>query len=455
MPDPITHPASFRDPSGFVFQWNGNYYRQVNTVYSGDYDLLMSSGLFKHLTEKNWLVNHSETNEIIAEKNNWYKTLFPQQISFITYPYEWCFDQLKDAALLTISILKTAIAHGMIIKDATPYNIQFIEGKPVFIDTLSFEKYDPAKAWVAYRQFCSMFLFPLYLEHYLKSDIQKTLVVYPDGIPVDITSRLLPLKSRTSLGVWLHVYLQNTVSRNSEGKKETERFNKRKLLNLVDHLEKTIQNVKSGYRSSAWSKYYSEAISKNEYLAEKEKVFRKMIAGISASSVLDLGANDGRFSKIVAENGGHVIAVDNQSQTIGRLYQEIKNSSVKNILPVVMDIANPSPSTGFNNAERPNFHKRIKTDLVIALALIHHLVIGRNVSLEVIASWLSSISKTLIIEFVPREDEKVQMMLASRKDVFGDYTIANFESVFNRYFTIRQKEQVPVNSRVIYLMEKR
>ena len=271
MPDPIIHPASFRDPSGFVFQWNGNYYRQVNKIYAGTYDLLMNSGLYDHLVQSGFLLPHSETEEIIAESDNWYKTLRPRQLSFITYPYEWCFLQLKDAALLTIKILKLSIDHGMIIKDATPYNIQFIDSHPVFIDTLSFEKYDATKAWVAYRQFCNMFLFPLYLEHYLKTDIQKTLVVYPDGIPVDITSKLLPLKSRTSVGVWLHVYLQNTITRNAASKKEEEKFNKRRLLNLVNHLEDTILNLKNRNAGSGWKNYYSETINGNNYLNEKKK----------------------------------------------------------------------------------------------------------------------------------------------------------------------------------------
>ncbi len=152
----------------------------------------------------------------------------------------------------------------MTIKDATPYNIQFVNNRPVFIDTLSFERYDANKPWVAYRQFCTMFLFPLYLEHYLKTDIQKTLIVYPDGIPVDITSKLLPLKSRTSIGVWLHVYLQNTVTRNAGAAKDEVKFDKRKLLNLVDHLETTIKNLKSRSSQSAWKNYYAETIiSKN------------------------------------------------------------------------------------------------------------------------------------------------------------------------------------------------
>ena len=411
----------------------------------------MNSGLYQHLVQSELLVPHSETEDVIADKNNWYKTLLPRQIPFITYPYEWCFTQLKDAALLTISILKASIDHGMIIKDATPYNIQFINNAPVFIDTLSFEKYDANKAWVAYRQFCNMFLFPLYLEHYLKTDIQKTLVVYPDGIPVDITSKLLPLKSRTNVGVWLHVYLQNTITRNASSKKEDEKFSKKKLLNLVNHLEATINNLKSRNFASAWNNYYSESISGNNYLEEKEKIFRSIIDTIDAGTVLDLGANDGYFSKIYAEKGTQVIAVDSDSRSICALY----GSVAKNVLPLLIDVANPSPSIGLNNAERPAFHKRIRTDVVLALALIHHLVIGRNISLGVLAAWLSDISKILIIEFVPREDEKVQQMLASRKDVFGDYTVANFEHIFSQYFSIKQQEPIPGSRRIIYLMEKR
>lgn len=456
MPDPIIHPASFRDPSGFIFQWNGKFYRQINKVYADDYNLLMKSGLYTHLTSKKLLIEHSETNEVIAEKNNWYNTLEPAQLQHITYPYEWCFDQLKDAALLTLTILKDAVDHGMIIKDATPYNIQFYKGNLIFIDTLSFEKYDADNAWVAYRQFCNMFLFPLYLEHYLRTDIQKTLIVYPDGIPVDITSKLLPLRSRTSLGVWLHVYLQNTVSRNADGKKDAGKFNKKKLLNLVDHLERTIMQLRSGYRTTAWNNYYTETISSNQYLAEKEKIFSEIVDTAAVGSALDLGANDGFFTKMLAKKGWNVIAVDNDSQTICRLYRHIKNENIENIVPVVMDIANPSPGTGFNNKERPAFHKRFQANLVVALALIHHLVIDRNISLPVLAGWFSDISQNkLIIEFVPRQDEKVQLMLASRKDVFVDYSVDHFEQNFLRYFTISRREQVPGSHRVIYLMEKR
>ena len=236
------HPASFKDPSGFIFEADGKIYRQVNEVYSREYDLLMSSGLYKELTDKQWLVSHQEIDQNFTGPSEWYKTLLPEQVEAVTYAYEWCFEELKDAALLTLQILRTSLDYGMIIKDATPFNIQFHKGRPVFIDTLSFEKYDPLQPWVAYRQFCQHFLFPLYLEYYLKADLQKTMTTYVDGIPVDITSKLLPFKSSLSLGVWLHVYTQNTFRHSKSSKAEQIRFNKKKLLSLISHLESIIRN---------------------------------------------------------------------------------------------------------------------------------------------------------------------------------------------------------------------
>jgi hypothetical protein len=455
MPDVTIHPASYRDPSGFVFKWNGSVYRQVNKSYADEYELFKSSGLYDSLTNPGFLIGHKEVEDIKAEPEKWYKTLLPEQIQFISYPYEWCFLQLKEAALLTLKILKLGIAHGMVLKDATPYNIQFIDGNPVFIDTLSFEKYDAGKPWVAYRQFCNMFLFPLYLEHYLNADIQKTLLVYPDGIPLDMTSRLLPFKSRARLGVWLHVYLQHTVSRNASALKDNEPFSRKKLLNLVDHLEHTIINLKKRETTFGWNNYYTESILSNEYLAEKENIFISLLQRVQPRAILDIGANDGHFSKIAAKNKSFVIAVDDHAASINKLYSEIRDKKLSNILPLVIDVMNPSPAAGFAAAERASFTDRMNTDLVAALAIIHHLVIGRNMSLAMLASWLCNITHYLIIEFVPREDEKIKQMLATRKDVFDGYTQQNFEQAFDNKFSIKHSVPVPGTMRTIYLMEKR
>jgi hypothetical protein len=345
----------------------------------------------------------------------------------------------------------------MILKDATPYNIQFHKGRPVFIDTLSFDTYDPKQPWIAYRQFCQCFLFPLYMEHYLKTDIQKILSTYIDGIPVDFVAKLLPLKSRLSLGVWLHVYLQHTAAATSKGaNKQTAAFSKKKLLDVISHLTNIIKNFPANktYKTT-WSNYYEDTILSKEYLQEKEKIVREFCRQSNARTVLDLGANDGYFSKLFAAHNMQVIATDADNRCISRLYQEVKQNRIENILPLILDIANPSPAIGFHNRERAAFHDRIKTDLVAALALVHHLVIGKNISLPVLADYFNDIAPELIIEFVPKEDEKVKQMLSSRPDTFIDYDQVHFERYFSVWFDIVEQLPVPGTHRVLYKMQRK
>jgi hypothetical protein len=450
------HPSSFKDPSGFVFESEGQLYRQVNQYYAAQYRQLMDSGLYKQLVDRKQLIPHEEVAQNFTGSAAWYTTLRPEPLSLISYPYEWCFEQLQDAALLTLSVLKTALQHGMILKDATPYNIQFYKGRPVFIDTLSFDTYDPKQPWIAYRQFCQCFLFPLYLEHYLKTDIQKILSTYIDGIPVDFVARLLPLKSRLSLGVWLHVYLQHTTAtspRANNNNKHNAAFSKKKLLDVISHLTSIITNFPANkpYKTT-WSNYYEDTILSKEYLQEKERIVQEFCRQTNARSVLDLGANDGHFSRLFASHHMQVIATDSDNRCISRLYQEVKKNNIGNILPLMLDIANPSPAIGFHNQERAAFHERIKTDLVAALALVHHLVIGKNISLPALAGYFNSIAPELIIEFVPKEDEKVQQMLATRPDTFIDYSPAHFEQYFTFYFNIVEKVPVPGTHRTLYKM---
>jgi hypothetical protein len=449
------HPASFKDPSGFIFQAGGTIYRQVNKSYATVYDQLMSSGLYQQLINRKQLIPHQEIAENITQNGEWYKTLQPDPIPYISYPYEWCFEQLRDAALLTLSILRTALGHGMILKDATPFNIQFIAGKPIFIDTLSFEVYNPSRPWVAYRQFCQCFLFPLYLEHYLKKDVQKILSAYIEGIPVDVTARLLPWKSNLNLGVWLHVYLQNTIQQGKKGSPNTVQFQKKKLLDLISHLESILQRfpAERSYKTT-WNNYYDDTILSQEYLQQKETIFRSFCEGLTIQSALDIGANDGYFSKILAAKGIQVIATDVDGQCINRLYGEIKKKALPDILPLILDVSNPSPAVGFHNKERAAFHERIQTDLVLALALVHHLVIGKNIPLPMLAAYFHDIAPQLIIEFVPKEDEKVQQMLKSRKDVFEDYNQERFEAFFSQYFLLIKKIKIPGTQRVLYHMQR-
>ena len=453
MPGYTRHPASFRDPSGFMFTADGKIYRQVNKIYAEHYNHFISSGLFQLLKDKQLILPHIELKENILNSENWYLTLLPEKISFISYPYEWCFEQLKDAALLTLQLVKLSVEKGMILKDATAFNIQFHKGSPVFIDTLSFEKYDPTQPWVAYRQFCENFLFPLWLSHYHKTNFQNLLSIYPDGIPVEIAAKLFPVKSRLHLGVWLHVRLQRSLSQINTPVKDKYNFTKKKLQNLLMHMETIIRKL-DNKNKTAWSNYYTESVSSPGYLIEKEKIFRDLLKEARGSRLLDPGANDGRFSFIAAENGFDVIATDSDEQCINALYTKIRKQQTANILPLCVDIAAPTPALGFANLERSSFDKRIQADLVLALALIHHLVIGRNIPLPFLAEYLSQLAPQLIIEFVPKEDAKTQLLLRNKKDLYPDYTITKFEEIFQAYFKIIRKEQLITSKRCIYLLER-
>lgn len=450
----LQHPSSFRDPSGFIFRADGRVYRQVNKHYAATYDRFMQSGLYEKLTASNRVVRHEALSDNITGSNDWYKTLLPEQLQFISYPYEWCFDQLKDAALLVLDILKESIAYGFILKDATPFNVQFHKGKPVWIDTLSFEPYDPSKPWVAYRQFCECFLFPLYLGRYLKTDIHKTLSTYLEGIPASLTARLLPMRSGLSLGVWLHVYLQGAVKGEHKPAQGQAAFSKKKLLNLVMHLESIIGGFRGRRTGTTWSDYYDATILSHRYLTEKEKIFREMLQGVQFSTALDAGTNDGHFAKILAENGAEVIAIDNDSASINRLYAHIKKENAGNILPLQVDVTQPSPALGFRNRERDAFFDRVHAELVSALALIHHLVVSKNIPLDALADFFAEItSKYLLIEFVPPGDPKVVEISKSRTAMHA-YDVETFESSFGRQFNILRKEKVPGTERVLYLMER-
>lgn len=450
----LVNPASYKDPAGFVFEQNGLIYRQVNKEYAPFYNQLMQSGLYSFLTQKQWLLPHEESDQAFNLSIDSFKVLSTPKLPFISYSYEWSFEMLRDAALLTLDINKAAIEHGMILKDATSFNVQFYKGKPVFIDTLSFETYDTSRPWVAYRQFCENFLFPLFLEYYLDTDINRILSAYIDGIPVNIAANCLPLRSRFNLGVWLHVYVQHSVTGNSK-KESVLPFNKVKMQRMVEHLRQVVTSMKRQSPVSRWTNYYQGSILSDEYLSEKEKLFRLFISGIDYAQALDVGSNDGYFSNILSEDAAEVISIDADSPCINRLYLQSKMDKRLNILPMVVDISNPSPAVGFNNTERPSFLQRIKCDLVAALAIMHHLVFTRNINPKLLPELFRQLTrKWLIIEFVPTEDPKVQELLTQRKR-FHSYDVLIFENDFSALFEIEKKAGIPGSMRTLYLMKKR
>jgi ribosomal protein L11 methylase PrmA len=452
---PTHHPSSYRDPSGFIFEKEDVLYRQVNISFKEHFDHFIQSGCYNELVKKGLLIPHENIQGNLTGSNEHYATLQPERIGFVSYPYEWSFDMLKDAALLTLQLAKEALSYTMILKDATPYNIQWHKGKLIFIDTLSFEKYEET-SWIAYRQFCESFLGPLLIMHYAKKQLPGLMLAWPDGIPIATISSLLPKRSRFSLYTYLHIHLNAKYSLKKQDKNSgAKKFPKQKLLNLITSLETLITGLKTPAQKSTWSGYYEEASQRNDYLEQKKNIISSWLGELKdIKTAADLGANEGAFSKLLAANSIPVVAADFDPYCINELYRQVKTSGEKNIQPLVIDFSAPSPAIGVNNEERNSLISRSKFDLLLALALIHHLAIGKNIPFEMIAELFSRMGKTLIIEFVPKDDEKIKEMLSQKKDIYAKYDEANFINTFEKYFTVADKKAIPGSGRVLFLMRK-
>jgi len=455
--------SSFRDPSGFVFEKDGILYRQVNKIFREDFDHFIKSGCYDHLIQKQLLIPHEEIQTNFLNSVDWYKTLRPQRIPFISYPYEWCFDMLKDAALLTLQLARDCTRFGVILKDATFFNIQWLEGKPVFIDTLSFERYDASKPWIAYRQFCENFLSPLLLMHYSHQPLQSLLLAYPDGIPLSTTKSLLPWRSKFSFYTYLHIHIHQRLASRTKAKEtqlqETRpnlklNFSEKKLHNLLDSLESLIQSLHWKGHATAWDQYYEEANQRSDYVPEKKKLIPEWLSGLPLLSAVDLGANEGTFSFLLAARNARTIAADSDHSSINRLYQKVKKEKEKNILPLLVDLANPSSAIGLNNKERLSFTERTHCDVGMALALVHHLAIGKNIPFKKIAEFFVNLADYLVIEFIPKSDKKIQFMLQQKKDIYNTYDEENFVHSFEEYFSVLRKQQIGDSGRILYMMKR-
>ncbi len=450
--------SSFRDPSGFIFMRDGIVYRQVNRVYQEEWDRLISSGLYDALVEEELLTAHTDANVPPERKDIAYKIIQPQAIPFISYPYEWCFSQLKQAALLTLKIQKKAIAFGMSLKDSSAFNVQFDRGKPIFIDTLSFEKYQEGSPWVAYRQFCQHFLAPLALMVYCDTGLNRMLWMYLDGIPLDLASSLLPFSSRFNVNLFIHVHLHAKAQKRLAGKIELS--SRRNVathdhLALIDSLESCIRHLQVRRKKSVWVEYYRDISYSPDAMNHKKEIVSMFLDHICPRKVWDIGANTGLFSRIASYKGSLTVSFDLDPMAVEENFRCVLKHKEENLLPLIMDFTNPSPAIGWNCRERQSLIERGPADVILALAFIHHMAISNNVPLDQIAHLFVQMANYLIIEFVPKEDPQVQEMLAFRKDIFCNYTTQDFEREFERYFFIENSTQLRDSGRIVYLMRRR
>lgn len=450
-------PGSFRDPSGHLFKSDGILYRQVNNSYQENYELLINTGLYKLLVEESKLISHEEVSH---NNEKYFKLLKPSLVETISYPYEWSFTQLKDAALLTLDIQKQSLQKGISLKDASAFNITFRNGRPIFIDTLSFEKYQDGSPWVAYKQFCQHFLAPLSLMSFNDIRLGCLLKNYIDGIPVDLTASLLNFKSYFKFGLLIHIHLHaksqkkynSTVGVN---KIDSVNISKRRLIALIDNLQSTIKSLNWSAGGTEWDDYYSNNNNYNsESMLEKETMVESIISQVNPNTVWDLGANNGHFSRIAAKYSPNVVSWDIDPSCVERNYLISKISMKENIIPLLVDLTNPSPAIGWNCEERYSFFQRDKVDLLLALGLVHHLAISNNLPLEKIFHSFHNITKYLVIEFIPKSDSQVKKLFLSRQDIFENYSIEGFEKSFANLFEVLSCEKLTHSERTIYFLKK-
>ncbi len=434
-------------------------YRQVNHRYRADYDRLIGSGLLAALNDHGFLVTHAEVDSD-GLTTDAYKVLRPERIPFISYPFEWSFGQLRDAALATLDAQALSLSHGMSLKDASAYNVQFLGGKPILIDTLSFETYHEGQPWAAYRQFCQHFLAPLSLMARRDVRLSQLFRVFIDGVPLDLASALLPkrswLRPSTTMHVHLHALAQRRYSHASASKPLRQpRVSRQSLVALIGSLRAAVTGLKWNPEGTEWSDYYQFTNYTEPSAAEKQRLVAAAIDRILPSSVWDFGANTGRFSRLASDRGILTVAFDMDAAAVEKNYRGCVAAANRHMLPLVLDLTNPTSGIGWAGDERQSLQARGPADLIFALALIHHLAIGNNVPLARIAEFLARVGRWALVEFVPKSDSQVQRMLASRVDIFDQYSREAFEEAFSRYFAIESADPISGSERILYLLRNR
>ena len=447
----IKETSSFRDPESNLYYDSSYYYRQLSLNYLTNYNHFTTSGLKDRLIQEGLILPFKE---IIDEAPNLgFSTIVLRTdiLPFVSYPYEWCFSQFKVAALLTLKINQLALDYGMILKDASMFNLQFIGCKPIFIDLSSFEIYEQDTPWKAYYQFCKHFYGPLFLAAKKNIILPKLLQYYIDGIPLKEVVSLCSGKNFMNSGSFLHLYLHAK----SEGKivKDSivKKVDKKQLRNIITHLESAIANLTIKQKQTVWDDYNQNNNYEINSQQHKVEIIKGFLDQIEGKKALDIGANDGLYSQLLADRGMYTLVVDIDELAVDRAFKTQNDF----IHPLQMNIVNPTPAIGWNNSERKSFWDRCQVDVIQALAIIHHLVITHDISFEEIAKKLAKHTKYLIIEFVYHDDSQTKILLNNKPHLISNYSKVNFEKAFNLVFDLKEIVSINKMKRDLYFYERK
>lgn len=446
--------ASFRDPAGRVFVEDDRVIRRVDASYRLHYDAFHHAPVSRLLRDKGWLIDYRE----IDPPEGAYRALESEKVPFVSYPYEWSFSQLRDAALLTLDIQALLLEHGFVLKDATPFNVQFYGSRPVFIDLLSFEVLEEGAPWAAYRQFCEAFLAPLLLMAHVDLGLGSLLQSHLEGVPLRLCSQLLPLTAKIRPLTFLHVVLHGRLGASQEiagDERRRERsIGKPALQSITRQLRSIVERLRPRDRTSLWSSYYDAHLNYTEEgFRHKRRVLEGVLDATRPRTVWDLGCNTGVFSEVCADHGAYVVAFDSDPLCVEKLFTSLRREGVESILPLCLDLANPSAGVGWANRERKTVLERGSADLTLALGLVHHLRLTHNVPFELQAELFARCGSRLLVELVPAEDEMTRKLARHKQGLLEGYTEEGFLDAFRRFFEVEDRVRVTGSARTLYLLQ--
>jgi hypothetical protein len=456
---PNADPGSFRDPSGRVFLHDGEIFRTLDDHALANWDALAATKFFAREVAAGRIVATEPASDM-APMGDWAGILRHERMPVITYPYEWTFSMLREAALLQLDLLLAALGEGMILKDSTPFNIQWRGTKPVFIDIGSFERLDKGDIWVGYRQFLAQYLYPLMLTARVGVPFQPWLRGRPDGLTANQMNAVMGSRSRLlSKSGLLHVTLPARAEKSVRGRGRDVRseykdagFSKEMIEANVKGLRSIVEKLAWNPDTSRWNRYAADCEHVHLQRDAKAKFVSSVLVHGPFTTVWDVGANDGHFSKLAAHHADHVLALDADELVLDELFRSLASEGPENVLPILQDLADPSPGIGWRGLERPPLVDRSTPDLVLALAVVHHLVIGRNIPLASFVDWLADLDARVVLEFVPPDDPMVVALTANKKphEIHRDYTEASLREYLKDRFVIENEQAVPAGGRRLF-----